>query len=150
MFILQIEHAVPDYANWKKAFDGDPVDRKKMGVKQFEIFQRSGDLNYVIINLWFESLVQAEEAVVQLRRLWAGAGARFILNPQIRILNRVEQQTLLLNNANAVSSCFLYKFYHFKQEDHLPAGIFSNSNKRVLFSRPPAYPVNFPEVPITR
>ena len=68
MFILQIEHAVPDYANWKKAFDGDPVDRKKMGVKQFEIFQRSGDLNYVIINLWFESLVQAEEAVVQLRR----------------------------------------------------------------------------------
>ena len=94
MFSLQIEHAVPDQSKWKKEFDCDLKKKKKMGVKQFEIFQRSGDLNYVIINLWFESLVQAEEAVVQLRGLWAGAGARFILNPQIRILNRVEQQTL--------------------------------------------------------
>ena len=94
MFILQIEHAVPDYSGSKKAFDRDPVGRKKMGVKQFEIFQRSGDSNYVIINLWFESLEQAEEAVAHLRELWAGAGAKFILNPQLRILTRVEQQNL--------------------------------------------------------
>ena len=28
MYILQIEHPVPNYEGWKKAFDSDPVNRK--------------------------------------------------------------------------------------------------------------------------
>lgn len=32
MTILRIEHGVPSFEGWKKAFDSDPVNRKKMGV----------------------------------------------------------------------------------------------------------------------
>lgn len=34
MLILQIEHKVPNYEGWKKAFDSDPISRKKSGVKR--------------------------------------------------------------------------------------------------------------------
>lgn len=30
---LLIEHEVPNYDGWKKAFDSDPIDTKKLGVK---------------------------------------------------------------------------------------------------------------------
>jgi hypothetical protein len=32
MPVLRIHHAVPDCEGWKRAFDGDPMDRKGSGV----------------------------------------------------------------------------------------------------------------------
>jgi hypothetical protein len=33
MYILRIEHPVPDFEGWKTAFDSDPVGREKSGVR---------------------------------------------------------------------------------------------------------------------
>ena len=92
MFVLQIEHEVVNFTGWKKAFDSDPIGREKMGVKHFEIFCRTDNPNYVIINLWFELLDQADNAVIHLRRLWEGLDGKIMHNPQLRILNLIEQQ----------------------------------------------------------
>jgi hypothetical protein len=37
MYILRIEHAVPDFAAWKKAFDSGPLGRKRSGVRRYRI-----------------------------------------------------------------------------------------------------------------
>jgi hypothetical protein len=95
MFVLQIEHEVLHFEGWKKAFDSDPLGRKKMGVKEFEIFSRTDNQNYIVINLWFEQLDQAEMAVAPLRSLWEGPGGKVMMNPQLRILNLIERQETL-------------------------------------------------------
>jgi hypothetical protein len=33
MIVLQIEHKVADFSGWKKAFESDPIDRKKIRSK---------------------------------------------------------------------------------------------------------------------
>ena len=48
MVILQIEHKVPDFEGWKKAFESDPINRKKAGVLRYQIFRPVDDPNYVI------------------------------------------------------------------------------------------------------
>jgi len=37
MTILRIEHPIPDFDAWKKAFDSDPVGREKSGVRRYQI-----------------------------------------------------------------------------------------------------------------
>lgn len=94
MFVLQIEHEVFDFLSWKKAFDGDPKGRKGMGVNQYEIFCLAENANFVVINLWFEELEQAEEAIPLLRSLWEGEGAKMMQNPQIRLLDMMDWKFL--------------------------------------------------------
>jgi len=40
MYVLRIEHPVPDYARWKKTFESDPVGRKKSGVRRYQILRQ--------------------------------------------------------------------------------------------------------------
>lgn len=58
MFILQIEHEVFNFEGWKKAFDNDPIDRKKAGVRRYHIFQRADNPNFVVIDLEFDDRIQ--------------------------------------------------------------------------------------------
>jgi hypothetical protein len=37
----------------EKAFDNDPIDRKKSGVKRYSFYRPADDPNYVIIDLDF-------------------------------------------------------------------------------------------------
>jgi len=90
MIILRIEHKVPKFDGWKKAFDGDPIDRKKSGVLGYKIFRPVDDLNYVIIDLEFESINDAETVLSALHKLWGNVDGKIIFNPQTRILNVVE------------------------------------------------------------
>ncbi len=94
MFVLQIEHEVFDFLSWKKAFDGDPKGREKMGVTQYEIFCLAGNSNYVIINFWFEDFSQAENQILLLDGLWDGDGGKVIKNPQVRILDMMDWKFL--------------------------------------------------------
>jgi hypothetical protein len=87
---LQIEHKVPDFDGWKKAFESDPINRKKSGVRHYEIFRPVDDPNYVIIDLEFDSLGQAEDSLAALRTLWLKVEGKVMMNPQTRILNLVE------------------------------------------------------------
>jgi hypothetical protein len=90
MPILQIEHKVPSFDGWKKAFDSDPINRKKSGVRRYRILRPADDPNYVIIDLEFDTLDDAEAALTALRKLWIEVEGKVMVNPQTRILNIVE------------------------------------------------------------
>ncbi len=89
MVILQIGHRIQSFDGWKKAFDNDPVDRKKLGVRRYRIFQPVDDLNYVFIELEFDTIDDAETTLAALRRLWPQVEGKVMFNPQTRILKEV-------------------------------------------------------------
>lgn len=91
---LRIEHTVPNYEGWKRAFDGDPADRKGHGVRRFEVFRSVEDPNYVMIDLEFDTQGEAEGLLETMRGVWAGPGKDVMLNPQARIVETVERMEL--------------------------------------------------------
>lgn len=90
MYILQIEHPVPDYNGWKKAFDSDPLKRQESGVKSYRIFRDMDSGNQVIVELDFESLEKAEEMHKALKQLWNKVPGTVMMNPQSRMLEMTE------------------------------------------------------------
>jgi hypothetical protein len=90
MFILQIEHPVPDFNGWKKAFDSDPLKRKESGVKSYRIFRVEDDENQVVIELEFDDLDKATEMHEALKKLWNREQGSIMNNPQSRILEVTE------------------------------------------------------------
>ena len=94
MVILQIEHPVPNFDAWKKAFDSDPVNRKQSGVRRYRVLRPIDNPNYAIIDLEFDSLDQAEGLLAALRQVWRGVEGTIIENPQVRIVEAVENKEL--------------------------------------------------------
>ena len=90
MYVLHIEHPVPDYANWKKAFDSDPVDRKKSGVLRYQVLRPVDDPKYVIIELEFATLAQAQGLLAAMRSVWSRVEGQIMMNPMARISESVE------------------------------------------------------------
>ena len=90
MIILQIEHAVSSYDGWKKAFDSDPINRKKSGVKRYQVYQSVEDPNYVVIDLYFENLEECTGALNVLQKLWSKVQGTVMVNPKARMLNVME------------------------------------------------------------
>ena len=85
MVVLQIEHRVPNFEGWKKVFDSDPIGRKKMGVKRYRIHRTANDPNYVIIDLEFDNVSDAEKTLDALKKLWESAEGKVMMNPAARI-----------------------------------------------------------------
>ena len=48
---VRIEHAVPNFEQWKRAFDSDPVNRKGSGVRGYQVLRAQDDPNHVMIDL---------------------------------------------------------------------------------------------------
>jgi hypothetical protein len=71
MSILQIEHPVRDYDGWKRAFDSDPIGRKAGGVRRHRVSRPPDDPRYVVIDLEFDSVLEAEAFLDRLRGLWS-------------------------------------------------------------------------------
>lgn len=94
MIILQIEHPVPNYDGWKKAFESDPLNRKASGVKTYRILRPTDKPNNVIIELEFEELTQAEDMLNRLKGLWSKVEGTVMMNPQTRIIELTESQNL--------------------------------------------------------
>ena len=90
MTTLRIEHKVPNFDGWKKAFDSDPIDRKKSGVKRYSIYRPADDPNYVIIDMEFENSNDAASTLAALRKLWDRVEGTVMINPQARILDVLE------------------------------------------------------------
>jgi hypothetical protein len=88
--VLRIEHKVPNFDGWKKAFDSDPINRKQSGVRRYRIFRPMDDPGYVIIDLEFDNFIKAETALVALRNLWNQVEGKIIIHPQTRILDIAE------------------------------------------------------------
>jgi hypothetical protein len=90
MIILRIEHKVENYEMWKKTFDSDPINRKQSGVRRHRIFQLTDDSKYVIIDLEFDKINDAEAALLALHKLWKNVEGTIMFNPQTQIINLVE------------------------------------------------------------
>ena len=94
MVILQIEHPVPSFDTWKKAFDSDPVNRKQSGVRRYRVFRPIDNPNYAIIDLEFDSLNEAEGLLAAMREVWRGVQGTIIESPRVRIVEAVESKEL--------------------------------------------------------
>ena len=92
MIILQIEHPVPNFEGWKKAFDSDPIDRKKSGVKRYKIYRLTNNPDYVIIDLEFDNLNHAQATLTALKNLWSKVEGTVMTNPKTRILDLTESK----------------------------------------------------------
>lgn len=85
MYVLHIEHSVPDYDNWRRqGFDADPLGRRQMGVLRHRVGRRADNPNHVMIELEFATREAAEKMSGALRQMWVGAEARGLINtPQL-------------------------------------------------------------------
>jgi hypothetical protein len=90
MPILQIEHKVPSFDSWKKAFDSDPINRKQSGTRRYRIYRPSNDPNYVIVDLEFDNIADTEAALSALRKLWNQVEGTVMFGPKTRILDIIE------------------------------------------------------------
>lgn len=94
MVTLRIQHAVPSYEGWKRAFDNDPASRREGGVRRYRVYRDTDDPNLVMIDLEFEDLAAAASFRERLRRLWEGPGRAVMRGPQAWILDTVETAEL--------------------------------------------------------
>lgn len=87
---LHIQHQVADFDSWKRdAFDPDPIGRAASGVRRHRISRSADDPNYLMIDLEFASMPEAEAAHAALRNLWRNPLAA-IETPEARIFEVVE------------------------------------------------------------
>ena len=94
MYNLHIEHPVPDYGNWKNAFDSDPVGRQKMGVRMYQIQRDVENPNYVTIDLQFDTAQQAEGLLAAMRNVWKQVDGKIVMQPQARISEIIENTAI--------------------------------------------------------
>ncbi|MCG3121373.1 MAG: hypothetical protein ALAOOOJD_04438 [bacterium] len=90
MYILRIEHPVSNFDGWKQAFDSDPIGREKSGVRRYQILRPLDDANYVMIDLEFDTVSQAEALLAAMRVVWGRVQGKIMMNPQARIVEAVE------------------------------------------------------------
>lgn len=88
--ILRVQHSVPAYDDWKRAFDRDPIDREGSGVRRYQIHRPVTDPSFVMIDLEFVSLDEAEDFLQRLRALWDGPGRAVTQDPRAWIVETVE------------------------------------------------------------
>jgi len=94
MYMLRIEHAVPSFEGWKKAFDGDPVGRKKLGVRRYKILRATNDPNYVFIDLEFDTAEGAQNLLSAMQQIWNKVEGTVMTGPKSRIVEVVENKSL--------------------------------------------------------
>ena len=90
MYILTIEHPIPSFEGWKKAFDSDPVGREKSGVRRYRILQPIDDTKYVMIDLEFDTIGEADALLAAMRTVWGRVEGKVMMNPHARIVEVVE------------------------------------------------------------
>jgi hypothetical protein len=90
LFILRIEHPVPEYDTWKQAFDSDPVGRERSGVRRHRVLRAADDPNHVMIDLEFDTLREADGMLAALRVLWGRVQGQVMTDPRARIAQTVE------------------------------------------------------------
>jgi hypothetical protein len=85
---LRIEHPVPDYDAWKRAFDGDPIGRARSGVRSHRVMRSVDDPNYVLVDLEFDTIGEAEAVQAALRQMWGRVDV--MREPRSRVVETVE------------------------------------------------------------
>ncbi len=96
MATLHIEHPIVDLAMWRAAFDRFADARAGAGVRGTRIEQPVDDDHYVVIDLQFDTVAEAEDFRRFLHTVvWASPGNSPALagTPQTRILTAVSADT---------------------------------------------------------
>lgn len=93
MYIVRIEHPIPDFDGWKQAFDSDPAGRQQAGVRRYQVLRPIDDEKYAMIDLEFDTLNQAKAFLVAMRAVWSRVEGTIMTNPQARIIESVETIT---------------------------------------------------------
>lgn len=93
MSILRIEHPVADYDSWKAAFDADPVDRERSGVRSYRVMRPVDDDRYVLVDLEFDTPEEAEGLLAAMRDVWTRVAGTLISDPRAWIVESVETTT---------------------------------------------------------
>jgi hypothetical protein len=88
MHVLRVQHDVPSYEGWKRAFDSDPIGREAGGVRAYRVMRASDAPDHVLIDLEFDDASAAEAFHVKLRALWENADV--MRNPSARVAEVVE------------------------------------------------------------
>ena len=94
MYSLQIEHPVPNFDAWRRAFESDPVNRKQSGVRRYRVLRPIDNPNYAIIDLEFDSVNEAENLLAAMRGVWRDVQGTIIEIPRVRIVEAVESKEL--------------------------------------------------------
>ena len=92
MIHLHIEHPVADFDRWKAAFDSDPVGRQKAGVRVYRVLRPLDNPNYVIIDLEFDTLNQAEFLLAAMQQVWSRVSGTIMHDPRWQITELVESK----------------------------------------------------------
>lgn len=92
MYLIRIEHPVPDYDNWKRAFDSDPIGRERAGVRGLRIARSVEARNHVVIDLEFEDLDAARAMLEKLRVMWNKVEGTVMSHVQAQIVEVVEER----------------------------------------------------------
>lgn len=90
MPILRIQHSVPAFDTWKQLFDSDPIDRKRGGVRRYQIHRGLADPAMVMVDFEFDSFDDAEDFRQRLHGLWAGPAHTMVQDPQTWIVETVQ------------------------------------------------------------
>lgn len=86
MYVLRIEHPISNYEGWRRAFDNDPVGREKSGVKRYWISRPIDDDKYVMIDLEFDTVEQAQALLAAMRVVWGRVQGSIMHDPKARIV----------------------------------------------------------------
>jgi hypothetical protein len=92
MYVLSLWHTVPDYAEWKKVFDSDPLGRQRSGVRRYTITRPVDDERTVIGALVFDTLLEAEAFAARLREMWQGPDSALVTDAGLRISEVIEEK----------------------------------------------------------
>jgi len=90
MTVLHIEHPVPNYEGWKKAFDSDPMNRKKAGVKKYRVYRSVQEPHHVAIDLEFDDYSSAEKMLAALEVMWQKVEGSVITGPKAKLFEVIE------------------------------------------------------------
>lgn len=96
MPIVRIEHGIHDFDSWKVAFDRDPAGRKSSGVRHYQVLRPVDDPAYIMIDLDFDTVAEAESFLDVMHRVWGSPQAAPALagTPKTRIVEAVETMDL--------------------------------------------------------
>jgi hypothetical protein len=92
MTTLRIEHPVPNFDAWKKAFDSDPIRREESGVRRYQVLRPVDDPHFVTVDLEFDGSSEAEAFRAALRDLWRRVEGTVMQSPRAQILETVESK----------------------------------------------------------
>jgi hypothetical protein len=90
MTVLHIEHPVPNYDGWKKAFDSDPMNRKQSGVINYRIYRSVNEPYHVAIDLEFADHASAEKMLAALEVMWQKVEGTIMTAPNARLFEVIE------------------------------------------------------------